>query len=95
MACHVYMLASRPHGTLYLGVTSDLGRRIHEHKQKLRPGFAATYGVDQLVWMEDYHSIVEAIAREKQIKAWRRDWKIALIEQMNPRWDDLFHRLNQ
>ena len=94
MPCHVYLLASRPYGTLYLGVTSDLGRRIVEHKGKRRPGFTATYGVDRLVWMEEYDRIVEAIAREKQIKRWRRDWKIALIEEMNPSWADLFEQLN-
>ncbi len=94
MPCHVYMLASRPYGTLYLGVTSDLGRRVVEHKGKAHPGFAATYGVDRLVWMEAYDSIVEAIAREKMLKKWRRAWKIDLIEGMNPHWTDLFEDLN-
>ena len=94
MPCHVHLLASRPYGTLYLGVTSDLGRRIVEHKGKAHPGFTATYGVDRLVWMEVYDSIVEAIAREKMLKKWRRAWKIALIEEMNPQWIDLFEQLN-
>ena len=94
MPCHVYMLASRPYGTLYLGVTSDLGRRIVEHKGKVHPGFTATYGVDRRVWMEAYDSVLEAIAREKMLKKWRRAWKIALIEEMNPTWADLFEELN-
>ena len=94
MPSHVYLLASRPHGTLYLGVTRELGRRIVEHKRKAHPGFTATYGVDRLVWMEAYDRILDAIAREKQIKTWRRAWKVALIEEMNPTWADLFDRLN-
>ncbi len=91
---HVYMLSSRPYGTLYLGVTSNLARRVFEHKGKAQPGFTATYGVDRLVWMEEYSSIVDAIAREKMLKKWRRDWKIALIEEMNPLWEDLYDKLN-
>lgn len=95
MPSHVYLLASRPYGTLYLGVTSNLGRRIVEHRCKAYSGFSAKYGVDRLVWMEDYERIVDAIAREKAIKKWRRAWKIELIETMNPLWADLFDRLNQ
>ena len=94
MPYHVYLLSSRPYGTLYLGVTRDLGRRMVEHKSGATPGFAAHYGVHRLVWMEEYDRIVDAIAREKALKKWRRDWKIALIEAMNPGWDDLFHSLN-
>ena len=92
---HVYLLSNRPYGTLYLGVTNDLGRRVYEHKTKAHPGFTETYGVDRLVWMEWYDSIVEAIAREKMLKKWRRDWKVALIEEMNPIWADLYATLNQ
>lgn len=88
------MLSNRPHGTLYLGVTRDLARRMVEHKNAATPGFATRYGVHRLVWMEDYDRIVDAIAREKALKKWRRDWKIALIEAANPRWDDLFWTLN-
>ena len=95
MPSHVYLLSSRPYGTLYLGVTSNIGRRIVEHKRKAHPGFAAHYGVDRLVWMEPYDRIIDAIAREKMLKKWRRAWKIALIEEMNPTWDDLFFTLNQ
>ncbi len=92
---YVYLLASRPYGTLYLGVTNDLGRRVYEHKTRAHAGFTATYGVDRLVWMEWYDSIVDAIAREKMLKKWRRDWKVALIEEVNPTWDDLYAILNQ
>jgi putative endonuclease len=86
----VYMLASSKHGTLYLGVTNDLIRRVYEHKNKLLPGFTARYGVDHLVWYECYDDPATAIAREKEIKKWRRGWKIELIEQDNPDWLDLY-----
>ena len=90
---HVYLLASAKHGTLYLGVTRDLVRRIYEHKSKTRPGFTSQYGVDRLVWYEIYDDPVTAIAREKEIKKWRRDWKIRLIEEDNPDWTDLYDRI--
>lgn len=83
MPYHVYMLASRRHGTLYLGVTNDLARRVHAHRTEQTPGFTATYGVTRLVWYEPYDRIVEAIDREKALKKWRRDWKIRLIEDFN------------
>jgi putative endonuclease len=86
----VYLLASRKYGTLYLGVTNDLVRRIHEHKIKAVPGFSARYGVDRLMWFEVYDDPVAAISREKELKKWRRDWKIRLIEEENPDWLDLF-----
>jgi putative endonuclease len=89
----VYLLASRRHGTLYLGVTNDLLRRVHEHKSKAVPGFSARYGVDRLVWYEVHQDVSAAIAREKQIKKWRRDWKIVLIEGDNPNWNDLFEAI--
>jgi putative endonuclease len=85
---YVYLLASRKHGTLYLGVTNDLVRRVHEHKSKAVPGFTARYGVDRLVWFECYEDPISAISREKEIKKWRRDWKIRLIETDNPDWLD-------
>jgi putative endonuclease len=94
MPYHVYMLASRRHGTLYLGVTNDLARRVGEHKSKAVPGFSATYDVTRLVWYETYDRIDEAIAREKSLKKWRRDWKTRLIEEMNPDWSDLYALLN-
>jgi putative endonuclease len=91
----VYMLASRRHGTLYLGVTNNLPRRVGEHMAKSIPGFSATYDVTRLVWYETYERIDEAIAREKSLKKWRRDWKIRLIEEMNPDWSDLMLALNR
>jgi putative endonuclease len=95
MDYHVYLLASRRHGTLYLGVTNDLSRRVGDHKAKIIPGFSARYDVHRLVWYEAYERIDEAIAREKSLKKWRRDWKIRLIEEMNPDWSDLYLALNR
>jgi len=87
---YVYLLASKPHGTLYVGVTSDLIRRVFEHKSKAVPGFTARYRVDTLVWFEAHNSIQAAIRREKQIKEWKREWKFNLIERDNPHWIDLY-----
>ncbi|WP_417493595.1 GIY-YIG nuclease family protein [Maricaulis sp.] len=92
MQYFVYLLASRPKGTLYCGVTNALLRRVYEHKTWQVPGFTARYGVDQLVWFEAHEDINEAIAREKRIKRWRRQWKLNLIEQDNPGWEDLYWR---
>ena len=90
-----YMLASRRNGTLYVGSATDLSWRIYEHKEKLRPGFTSTHGVTMLVWYEDYPSLIEARHREYAIKKWRRAWKIALIERMNPDWRDLYDERNR
>jgi putative endonuclease len=90
MAYYVYLLASKKHGTLYLGVTSDLVRRGHEHRTKAIDGFTSRYGVNKLVWFEIYDDAITAIAREKELKKWRRDWKIRLIEEENPGWVDLY-----
>jgi putative endonuclease len=90
----VYLLASGKHGTLYLGITRDLVRRVYEHKNKLTGGFTAKYGVDRLVWFEGYDDPTSAITREKALKKWRRDWKIRLIEQDNPDWGDLYSSLS-
>ncbi|MFT0877559.1 GIY-YIG nuclease family protein [Rhodopseudomonas sp. G2_2311] len=90
MPYYVYLLANGKHGTLYLGVTNDLVRRVHEHRSKSAPGFSERYGVDWLVWFEIYDDAVTAITREKQLKKWRRDWKIRLIEDQNPDWVDLY-----
>jgi putative endonuclease len=87
---YVYLLASRRYGTLYLGAINNLVRRVHEHKAKAVPGFTAWYGVDRLVWYESYDEPVPAITREKELKKWRRDWKIRLIEEQNPEWRDLY-----
>ena len=91
---YVYILFSRRNGTLYTGVTSDLKRRVYEHKTKLHPNsFSAKYDVDKLGYYEEYVSVKEAIEREKQIKGGSRAAKLALIEGMNPRWDDLYYLL--
>ncbi|MFL5267042.1 MAG: GIY-YIG nuclease family protein [Stellaceae bacterium] len=86
---YVYLLASRRHGTLYLGVTNDPIHRVHQHKTGGTPGFTSRYGVDRLVWFEPYDDPTNAISREKELKKWRRDWKIRLIEEQNPDWRDL------
>jgi putative endonuclease len=93
MLFFVYILANKPRGVLYVGVTSDLSRRIMVHKAKLAPGFTKTYGVVRLVHYEEYASIVEARARERAIKRWRREWKMALVEKANPDWRDLADEL--
>jgi len=87
---YLYLLASKKHGTLYLGVTSDLVRRGYEHKAGYADGFSKRYGVSKLVWFEIYDDAPTAIAREKELKKWRRDWKVRLIEESNPNWDDLY-----
>lgn len=90
---YVYILASRRNGTLYTGVTNDIGRRDWEHKSDLADGFTRKYGVHILVWYETHEDIDTAIAREKQIKGWNRAWKIRLIEKENSGWNDLYEKL--
>jgi putative endonuclease len=87
---YVYILASRIGGTLYIGVTNDLIRRGYQHKTKAAEGFTKKYGVDRLVHFEQFDDIENAIRREKRLKKWNRDWKIRLIEETNPNWDDLY-----
>lgn len=89
----VYLLANRPRGTLYVGVTNDLLRRVSEHRAGAVNGFTKKYGVKTLVWYELTESIESAITREKQIKKWNRAWKIELIEKANPGWRDLYPEL--
>ncbi len=89
----VYLLASRRHGTLYIGVTSDLPTRVAQHREGTLEGFTKQYGVKRLVWFEQHDDIASAIRREKTIKKYKRDWKINLIEHENPGWDDLYPRL--
>lgn len=89
-----YMLASRKLGTLYTGVTNDLLRRVAEHREHLVPGFTSKHDVTRLVWFERHDSIEAAIVREKRIKRWRRDWKIAPIDELNPDWRDLLPDLS-
>jgi putative endonuclease len=89
----VYIMASRRNGTLYVGVSSDLVQRVWQHKSKSVPGFTTKYGVDRLVYFEAHGDAARAIRREKQIKKWRRAWKIELIEQDNPHWQDLYDEI--
>jgi putative endonuclease len=86
----VYMLASDRYGTLYLGVTTNLVRRVWEHREAVVAGFTKEYGVKRLVWYEAHTEAVAAITREKQLKKWNRTWKIELIQKENPYWRDLF-----
>lgn len=89
----VYILASKRNGTLYIGVTSDLIRRVYEHRNKLLPGFTTKYNVGMLVYLEEFSDIESAICREKQLKKWNRKWKLDLIEEWNPDWKDLYEGL--
>jgi putative endonuclease len=90
---YVYILASRKYGTLYIGVTNDLRTRLEQHRSGRGSEFVKKYGVRRLVHVETFASLQEAIAREKQLKNWHRDWKIRLIEEDNPDWSDLSHLL--
>ena len=86
----IYILASRPYGTLYIGVTSDLIKRVWQHKEAVVPSFTSKHGVKRLFWYETHTDITQAILREKQLKRWNRDWKINLIQSTNPTWHDLY-----
>jgi len=90
---YVYVLASKRRGTLYIGVTNDILRRVNEHKEGLVAGFTKKYKVSILVYYQQSEDIEAAIQREKQLKAWHRDWKIKLIEETNPNWNDLYYTL--
>ena len=87
---YVYILASRIGGTLYIGVTNDLVHRVGEHRLELMKGFTKRYGVHKLVYFEQFDDIENAIVREKRLKNWNRAWKVRLIEELNPNWDDLY-----
>ncbi|MBI1251840.1 MAG: GIY-YIG nuclease family protein [Alphaproteobacteria bacterium] len=91
--CAVYMMTNKPRGTLYLGVTSDLLRRVHEHRTGVGSPFTRRYGLTRLVWFETGDWYDGARARERAMKFWRRAWKIELIERANPNWDDLYPTL--
>ncbi|WIG57041.1 MAG: hypothetical protein OJF61_002829 [Rhodanobacteraceae bacterium] len=93
MQPYVYMLASRRNGTLYVGVASDLPKRVHEHRTSAVSGFTRHYHVHRLVWFEEHATMESAIAREKAIKEWTRKWKLDLIEKQNPYWHDLYNAL--
>ena len=90
---YVYIMASEPYGTLYIGVTSNLVKRVWEHREGVVEGFTKQYGVKQLVWFEVHSDILEAIKREKQVKKWNRDWKVNLIQETNPDWRDLYDEI--
>jgi putative endonuclease len=90
---YVYILASRRNGTLYIGVTGDLRRRVFQHKNSAIDGFTSRYNVQRLVWFEVHWDVQAAIRREKCIKKWRRSWKLYLIEAFNPHWHDLYDTL--
>ena len=90
---YVYILASQRNGTLYIGVTSDLIERVRKHKEGTYGGFTKRYGVNRLVYFEEYLNIRDAITREKQLKKGRRAWKLRLVEEQNPGWDDLYEQL--
>ncbi len=94
MSFYTYILASGPYGTLYAGSTDNLARRVWEHREKVRRGFTAKYDVTKLVWFEAHETREHAFRRERQIKEWRRKWKIVLIEAENPTWRDLYDNLN-
>jgi putative endonuclease len=91
---YVYILASQKNGTLYVGVTGNLLKRVYEHKQNLTDGFTKKYNVKKLVYFEATNDIYSALEREKRIKKWRREWKIELIEKNNPEWKDLSFEIN-
>jgi putative endonuclease len=93
MAYYVYILASRRDGAIFVGVTNDLIRRVYEHQIKAVPGFTAKYSITQLVWFEADDDPVSAITREKELKKWKRAWKIQLIEKDNPKWHDRYESI--
>ena len=93
MAGYVYILSNRRNGTLYVGVTNDLRRRVYEHKSGLVPGFTKRYAVKKLVWYEQHEMVTSAIKKEKLMKSWPRKWKLNTIEKMNPTWADLYEGL--
>ncbi|HEY2627577.1 MAG TPA: GIY-YIG nuclease family protein [Usitatibacter sp.] len=90
---YVYILTDKLYGTLYVGVTNDLQRRIWEHKHDLVDGFTREHRLHRLVWFEAHGDVIQAIAKEKRIKRWRRDWKVNLIQRMNPVWADLYEQI--
>ena len=95
MAFYVYIVASQRNGTIYIGSTDSLRRRVWEHKTKAVPGFTSTYGCDKLVWFEVFETRSGAFQRERSVKEWRRSWKLMLIEEANPTWQDLYEDLDE
>ena len=93
MDYYVYIMTNKPNGVLYIGMTNDLIRRVFEHKNHSVKGFTDDYNLTRLVWFEQTGDVMSAIAREKQLKNWHRDWKVELIENINPEWNDLFEAI--
>jgi putative endonuclease len=93
MNYYVYILASRKDGAIYIGVTNDIVRRIYQHRSKAVPGFTSKYNITRLVWFEVYDDPTSAISREKELKKWKRVWKIKLIEEESPDWKDLYESI--
>ncbi len=93
MPFHVYILSNKPRGVLYTGVTGNLLKRIYEHKNKTESGFSNRYNLMRLMYAEEHQTAYEAICREKQLKNWHRDWKINLVESINPEWNDLYESI--
>ncbi len=93
MSYYTYILFNQRNGTLYIGVTADLVKRVYEHKHHIFKDFTEKYNIDKLAYYEIHQDINEAIRREKQLKAWKRSWKLELIEQNNPDWKDLYHEI--
>ena len=93
MSYYVHLLASRKDGAIYIGVTNDLVRRVYEHRIKAVSGFTSKYNITQLVWFEIYDDPISAITREKELKKWKRGWKVQLIEAQNPQWLDLYESI--
>lgn len=95
MSGYVYIVTNKPHGTLYIGVTNDLVNRVHEHKNKTAQGFTRKYNCTRLVWFETHPNIALAIRRKKALKRYKRQWKIELINKLNPLWQDLYDNIYQ
>jgi len=93
MSYYVYIIASRKDGAIYIGVTNNIVRRIYEHRTKAVKGFTSKYNIMRLVWFQIYHDPISAISREKELKKWKRSWKVQLIEARNPRWNDLYESI--
>ena len=93
MSYYVYILASRKDGAIYVGVSNDVVRRIYEHRIKAVSSFTSRYNITRLVWFEIYDDPVSAISREKELKKWKRNWKVKLIEVQNPQWEDLYESI--
>ncbi|MBT5456384.1 MAG: GIY-YIG nuclease family protein [Rhodospirillaceae bacterium] len=93
MPYHVYIMSNRPNGTIYIGVTSDLIRRVYQHRTNAVPGFTSRYSLKRLIYFEEHTTIAYAIQREKTLKHWVRAWKVELIENQNPQWNDLFDEI--